>query len=164
MNVVLDTNIVLDVLLERAEWLAEADLIWRASSEGSLLSHITASSITDIYYISRRLVGPERARQGVRRCLDRLGIIGVTGELLEAAFALEGRDFEDDLQIACAIDEGLDAIVTRNPGDFADSPIPVLTPAELIDRLSVSLPVRSGPDPDPIDQPTTGPSPGPDQV
>jgi predicted nucleic acid-binding protein len=140
MKVLLDTNIVLDVLLERAEWLAEAETIWRASSDGRLLSHGTASSITDIYYISRRLAGHERARQSVRRCLDHLYVIGVTGPLLEAAFALEGRDFEDDLQIACASADQLDGIVTRNRADFADSPIPVLTPAELIAQLGASLP------------------------
>ncbi len=118
MKIPLDTNIVLDVLLDRAEWLAEAETIWRASSDGRLLSHVTASSITDIYNISRRLVGFERARQGVRRCLDHLEIVGVRGQLLEAAFAREGRDFEDDLQIACASDNQLDAILTRNPTDF----------------------------------------------
>jgi predicted nucleic acid-binding protein len=164
MNVLLDTNIVLDVLLERAEWLAEADVIWRASGDGRLSSHVTASSITDIYYISRRLAGSDRARQGVRRYLDRLSIIPVTGERLEAAFSLEGRDFEDDLQMACASAERLDAIVTRNPGDFTDSPIPVITPAELIARLSVSPPERSGPDSDAIGQETTGPPVGPDPV
>jgi predicted nucleic acid-binding protein len=135
MNVLLDTNIVLDVLLERAEWLAEAEIIWNASSDGRLCSHVTASSVTDVYYISRRLVGSERARQAVRRCLDRLLIIRVGGERLEDAFAMAGADFEDDLQIACARAEGLDAIVTRNPSDFAGSPIPGLTPAELIARL-----------------------------
>jgi hypothetical protein len=46
-----------------------------------------------------------------------------------------GSDFEDNLQIACAVKAGLDAIVTRNPKDFADSPVPVLTPAELLALL-----------------------------
>jgi len=30
---------------------------------------------------------------------------------------------------------GLDAIVTRNPADFAAAPLPVLSPAELLTRL-----------------------------
>jgi len=45
---------------------------------------------------------------------------------------LPGSDFEDDLHIACAVEARLDAIVTRNPKDFAGSPVPVLTPAELL--------------------------------
>ena len=83
MRILLDTNIVLDILLERAEWLADAETLWRASNDGRLSSHVTASSITDIYYISRRLAGPERARRGVRQRLDKLSIIGVTEERLE---------------------------------------------------------------------------------
>jgi hypothetical protein len=140
MNLLLETNVVLDVLLRRPDWLADAEIIWKASEDGRLSSSISASSITDLYYISRRLVGAERARQVVRDCLDVIGIIGVTGALLEAAYALEGVDFEDDLQVACAMSVPLDAIVTRDPAGFATSPIPAFTPAQLIAQLNESPP------------------------
>jgi hypothetical protein len=48
---------------------------------------------------------------------------------------LPGNDFEDNVQIACAVIAGLDAIVTRDPKGFAGSPVLVLTPAELLARL-----------------------------
>lgn len=143
MKILLDTNIVLDVLLERAEWLAEAEILWEASSDGRLSSYMTASSVTDIDYISRRLVGSERARQLIRRCLDDLRIIGVTADLIEAAYARGGTDFEDDLQIVCAGAVQLDKIVTRDAAGFANSPIPVLTPTELIALLSSGPPSGS---------------------
>jgi hypothetical protein len=41
-----------------------------------------------------------------------------------------------ECQIACAVQARLDAIVTRNPKDFAGSPIPVLTPTELLALLA----------------------------
>jgi predicted nucleic acid-binding protein len=56
--------------------------------------------------------------------------------VLEIATTLPGSDFEDNLQIACAVEAKLDAIVTRNPKDFADSPVPVLTPTELLALLA----------------------------
>jgi len=59
----------------------------------------------------------------------------VTRDLLDAAERRGGSDYEDDLQIECASDDRLDAIVTRNPKDFAGSPILVLTPAELLARI-----------------------------
>jgi hypothetical protein len=94
-----------------------------------------ASSITDIFYISRKLVGADKARRIVRNCLDLLQVVSVTRDLLDAAERRGGSDYEDDLQIACATDARLDAIITRNPGDFVDSPVLVLTPADLLALL-----------------------------
>jgi predicted nucleic acid-binding protein len=136
MRILLDTNVVLDVMLEREPWRGEAEAIANADADGFRKSHLCASAITDIYYISRKLVGSERARVIVRTCLDRLQLVSVTRDLLEAAQRRGGNDFEDDLQIACAVQAGLDAIVTPNPKDFPGSPIPVLTPKELLAVLA----------------------------
>jgi hypothetical protein len=61
--------------------------------------------------------------------------VSVTHELLDGADRREGSDFEDNLQVECAVAAGLDAIVTRDSAGFEGSPIPVLTPTELIARL-----------------------------
>jgi predicted nucleic acid-binding protein len=138
MRVLLDTNVVLDVLLCRGQWLAEAQRIWRACAAGELLVTVTASAMTDVYYVSRRLVGQQRARYVVRECLDTLTILPVDHAILDAAFVLAGGDFEDDVQIAAAQANGLDAIVTRDAGGFGGCPIPVFSPAQLIARLPPS--------------------------
>jgi predicted nucleic acid-binding protein len=138
MRVLLDTNVVLDVLLQRGEWLAGAQAIWQASIDGGLESCITASSLTDIYYISRRLVGAQAARHTVRTCLDSLSIMTVDKETLEQAYALPVNDFEDALQMAAAVRNGLTALVSRDPSGFSGSPVPVLSPAELVARLQAT--------------------------
>ena len=139
MKVLLDTNVILDFLLERDPWRTEAEAVVRAVADGRLQAHASASCVTDIFYISRRVVGAEQARRVVRTCLDLLQIVGVTRELLVAADRRSGGDFEDDLQVECAIAAGLDAIVTRDPKGFASSPVAALTPAELIARLPRSV-------------------------
>jgi predicted nucleic acid-binding protein len=144
MKVQLDTNVVLDLLLEREPWRAQAEAVARAGAEGRIQSHVIASSITDIYYISRRLVGAERARRVVRACLDSLQIVGVTRDLLDAAERRSGSDYEDNLQIECAIAAGLDAIITRDPRGFEGSPVTALTPAELVARLTPPVTTESG--------------------
>jgi predicted nucleic acid-binding protein len=136
MRALLDTNVVLDLLLEREPWRAEAEAIADAGANGRLQAHACASSITDIFYISRKLVGADKARRIVRNCLDLLQIVSVTRDLLDSAERSRGSDFEDNLQMACAVEARLEAIVTRNPNDFADSPVPVLTPAELLAVLA----------------------------
>ena len=139
MRILLDTNVILDLMLEREPWRVEAEAIAQAGTDGALHAHVGASSITDIFYISRKLVGARKARQVVRNCLDNLQVVSVTRDLLDAAERRDGSDFEDDLQIECATGVGLDAIVTRNPEDFSRSPIPVLTPPELLALLPKAL-------------------------
>lgn len=136
MKVLLDTNVVLDVLLQRGPWLADAEAIRLAGNQGLLECAVTASSLTDIYYIARRLAGKPAARRMVRECLDSLTIVAVDREALELADTLDVDDFEDALQVAAAARHGWDAIITRNASDFAGSPIPVLSPAELVVRLA----------------------------
>ena len=136
MRVLFDTNIVLDVILKRDPWLVEARALWQANDDGRIVGYISASAITDVFYVARRLVGREIAREAVRTCLEAFEVCVVDRRTLEEAQTLSGDDFEDNLQIACASLTGLDAIVTRNKEDFKVATIPVLTPAELLAQLA----------------------------
>lgn len=55
MRVLLDTNVVLDVLLNRETWVKDSAAVWQASDQGRIIGHITATTLTDIFYVSRRL-------------------------------------------------------------------------------------------------------------
>lgn len=135
MRVLLDTNVVLDALLQCDPWAADAEAIWRAHADGRLVAHVTATTITDIFYVGRRLIGLDDAWKAIRTCLDQLWVVSVgANELLAAATNGQG-DFEDSLQLACAIAAGLDAIVTRDAAGFSHGTITVLTPSELLQRM-----------------------------
>ena len=67
---------------------------------------------------------------------ESLAILSVDRTTLEMATTFPGSDFEDNLQIACAMEATLDAIVTRNAKDFAGSPVQIMTPAELLALLA----------------------------
>lgn len=136
MKVLLDTNVVLDVLLQRGEWAAAAQAVWDASDAGRLESCVSASSLTDIYYITRRLVGRREARKALRICMDNLTLLTISADVLEQAWSFGHEDFEDAVQIAAAAKHGLDAIVTRDASDFAGSPIAVVSPLELAAQLA----------------------------
>jgi predicted nucleic acid-binding protein len=135
MRILIDTNVALDWLLERRPWFAEAEALWRLLSEGGVAGYILATTLTDIFYIARRLAGLEAARTAVRESLAALVILPVDRTALEDALALPGNDFEDNLQIVCAHAAGLDAIVTRDPAGFLAAAIPVLAPTEAVERL-----------------------------
>jgi len=64
MKVLLDTNVVRDLLLVREPWRIEAEAIAQAGADVLILAHVGASSITDIFSISRKLVSRVSARNG----------------------------------------------------------------------------------------------------
>jgi predicted nucleic acid-binding protein len=135
VNVLIDTNIVLDVLLEREPWLADSEGVWKACDEGRIVGYLLASTLTDIFYIARRMVGRDKAREAIEVCLATFAICPVDRVVLEQALLLTGNDFEDNVQIAAATQSGLNAIVTRNSDDFTHATMPVLTPAVLLAQL-----------------------------
>ncbi len=140
MKVLLDLNIVLDVLLGRDPWYAEAQDIWDSNLAGRMTAYLAAFSMPTAFYIVRKQKDLTTADRGVQICLKSLAIVPVDRSTLEKAAAGPGPDFEDNLQIACAVEAGLDAIVTRDPLGFSNSPIPVFTPADLLARLGISPP------------------------
>jgi predicted nucleic acid-binding protein len=137
IRLLLDTNVVLDVLLARDPWFADAQRIWQAHRDGDgVRLLVTATTVTDVFYIVRGHDGRDAAWVGVRTCVDQLDIIGVGRDRIEEALRVGGSDFEDDLQIACAIAANLDGIITRDATGFARSPIPILEPAEVVAGLN----------------------------
>lgn len=135
MKVLLDTNVILDVLLDRAPFVQDSSALWAACDAGTLVGVLPASTLTDVFYIARRATDVATARIAIGLCLAAFEIAPVDRQTLEDATTLPGNDFEDNVQIACATRAAVDAIVTRNGNDFVHTPMPVLTPAELLARL-----------------------------
>ncbi len=136
--VLIDSNIALDVFLPSrglpASELQSSNDIWRANDERRIVAHLTASSLTDIFYISERHTNVTLARQAVRTCLKSLRICTVDYSALKYADDLPGPDFEDNLQIACALRYNIGIIATRDKA-FYKGLVPVLSPAALLKRI-----------------------------
>jgi predicted nucleic acid-binding protein len=135
MRVLIDANVVLDVLLDRQPFVDEAMRIWLASDEGVFDGCVATFMIPTIHYVCRRHAGAEAAARAVDLCLEAFETASLYRECILAARRMSGGDFEDNLQIACAITDFMQGIVTRNPRDFAASPIRVFTPAEFLREL-----------------------------
>lgn len=148
MRVLLDTNVLLDSVLQRPPWHKDADAIQQAAALGQVSCAVTTLSLTTLFYVGRKAVGTAAARAGVRRYLAGFTILPIDKQALLDADAMAGSDLEDNIQITAAVTASLDAIVTRNVADFAHSPIPVWEPAELLRRLpGAGPPPVAGPGP-----------------
>lgn len=138
MNVLLDTNIVLDFFLEREPFFPLANQVFEVISTGQIVAFISASSATDIFYIARRQTRSiNEARRILVATLNLLGICPVNRAILNDALESGLADFEDAVQIACAVSQRIDAIVTRNPRDFQTTAISIMTSSQLLDHLNL---------------------------
>lgn len=137
MKVLFDTNVLLDAMLAREPFVADAAFLLNAVESGRIEGFMSATTVTDVHYlVGRQTKSSEAAIAAVTRLLALMEICAVDREVLEQAIALELPDFEDAVQIACAIELELEGIVTRDLNGFAGSPIPVLSPQELRNRLT----------------------------
>jgi predicted nucleic acid-binding protein len=132
--VLIDTNIVLDYLLQRDPFIEYAAELFQAIDSNRVVGYVTATTVTDIFYIARKHTRSiEQARQAVSEILIVMVICPVNRTILESALVSGIADFEDAVQITCA--EGLDAIVTRDKG-FQSSVVPVLSVRQLLEQLA----------------------------
>jgi predicted nucleic acid-binding protein len=136
MQVLFDTNVILDVLLKRDPCYPHAAKLWQAVDENGLVRYMTASIATDIYYIARRVGGVEKAKLAIRLCLATFQICAVDRQALELAETMQTIDFEDHVQIAGARLAGLDAIATRDLSGFTSASIPAYSPEQLVKLLN----------------------------
>jgi len=136
VRVLIDTNIVLDFLLQREPFFQDAERLFQAIDTGQVVGYVTATTLTDIFYISRKHTrSVEQARQAVSETLIAMVICSVNRAVLESAFGSGLADFEDAVQIFCAVAQGLDAILTRDTQGFLSSPVTVLSIQEFLQQL-----------------------------
>ena len=138
MRVLIDTNIVLDFLLQREPFFQDAEMLFQTIDAGQVTGYITATTLTDIFYISRKHTRSiEQARQAVSATLNAMAICPIDRAVLESAFNSGLDDFEDAVQIFSAVAQELDAILTRDAKGFLSSPVPVLSVQELLRQLGM---------------------------
>ena len=136
MKVLIDTNIALDVILEREPFVESATEIFELVETGKLQGYIAATTITNICYIVRKLKSREFALQAITRLLQGFNFCEVNHSVIQQALSLNLNDFEDGVQLACAVLNNLDAITTRNEDDFEGVELTVLSPIDLLAHIA----------------------------
>ncbi|MDR1270508.1 MAG: PIN domain-containing protein [Planctomycetaceae bacterium] len=137
MKVLIDTNIILDVLLNRQPYCRNAAKIVVLSEKEIIESYISASAITDIYYITQKMYkDKQKTIDLIKKILEVVSIATITGNNIYQALDLEWNDFEDSVQYIVGESVSADYIVIRNVNDFNNSTIKIVTPEQFIDIIS----------------------------
>lgn len=136
-EVVLDTNVLLDLASAARPCHGDAIAALTACAEGGVRALAPASSWKDVYFIFARRYGTEtEAREAVCVLRRSVGTVDVTDDIVERALFSDEPDFEDGIVRAIAEDAGADWIVTRDAAAFEHSAVRSIAPARLAERLS----------------------------
>ena len=132
MRILFDTDVVLDLLLDREPHSSVAAKLLCQVESGSTAGYLCASAVTTIHYLTAKVAGARRARTHVDKLLALFEVAPVNRGILEAALQARFTDFEDAVTHEAARQVGADALVTRNLRDFKHSAVPVYSPGDML--------------------------------
>ena len=133
MRVLLDTNVLLDYLVEREPYYESAKTIIFMCAKKEIDGYIAAHSVMNAFYILRKDFSINERRSILLKLCELVEIVGIDKSKIISSLSNEQfSDFEDRLQTECAIECNAKYIITRNIKDFTHSEIPAIEPVEFL--------------------------------
>jgi predicted nucleic-acid-binding protein len=135
-RVLFDSDVILDVLAQRQPFIVASAQALNTATQPQIQGFVSGHAATNIFYILRRQLGSEEARETLSRLLQHIQVASVTDEVIRAALKSPVTDFEDAVTSEAANAIGVEVIVTRNIPDFVASPVTAVLPEEFLLLLS----------------------------
>lgn len=136
MRAYVDTNILVDLVLSRQEFLPNAQRVFAIGYAGEAQLVVSALSFVNTVYLGRKYKFPmDDVLSKLRMIADFVDVADLSGQNVVDMLNSGWRDYEDATQHRSAIDEQADCIVTRNKKDFKAGTLPVLSPVEFFNKI-----------------------------
>jgi predicted nucleic acid-binding protein len=132
MNVLVDTNVLLDVLLERGEFQDPAAKIWSLAEQGRVRGFIAAINYSNVFYIITKAYGVSKGHLAARTLRKVFTMVPLDLQIVDQAMDSGIADLEDAIQFYSALRAEAVCIVTRNPDHYPKAELPVYTPTEFL--------------------------------
>ena len=137
MKLLIDTNVVPDVLLRREPFFRTAAEVLNLTQRDEVWEYVSASAITDIYYIAnKQMKDRDAVRDLLKRLLMIVSVAAVSEREIQNALNLAWGDFEDSVQYSVALLNEMDGIVTRNPSDYQEANIRIWLPEQALELFA----------------------------
>ena len=132
-RILIDTNVLLDYLLEREPFFDDAKKVILSCVDGKVKGCIAAHSIPNMFFILRKDYSIKERREVLSNLCSIFDVEGIDKTKLLSGLSNEDfSDFEDCLQMECAKSYGADYIVTRNVADYSVSEVNAIEPREYL--------------------------------
>jgi predicted nucleic acid-binding protein len=138
MRALLDTDVILDHLLERRPFAQAAGELLELNAQGVFDGYVSGITPINIFYIARKVMERDKLRQALNDLLLAVYVCPIDHSILTGALTLPFTDYEDAVQCASAMANQMDAIVTRNLADYKNAALPVFSPTDFLNRLKSS--------------------------
>lgn len=136
MKILADINVIIDALTSREPWKEDAEKIFLMAANQSIDMYITASCVTDIYYLIRKyLHDTEAAKKIMEKLFLLVGILEVTAEDCIEALVSSVNDYEDAVVEKVASRKNMDYIVTRNIKDYQAGNVKIILPGDFVNFM-----------------------------
>lgn len=135
MKIIVDLNVLVDVLQRRMPFFLPSARVCDAVKVGRCDGMVAAHAITTLFYLIRKGVDKTGAEKALDWLLTTFDVAPADKSIIVAARLLNFADFEDAVVSASAVARSCDYIVTRNLGDFRNSPVNAVAPEEFLQIL-----------------------------
>ena len=135
MKILFDTNLILDVLIDRKPFSEAASQLLSLVEQGEVSGIICATTVTTIHYLSTKILRKNKSQHQIADLISLFEIAAVNRAVIEEALTSNFSDFEDAVIYQAARHAGAEAIVTRDPKGFQKSNLPIFSPIELLNIL-----------------------------
>lgn len=132
-----DTNIVLDLLLERIPFYEASAKLFSAAELKIVQISFSSLSFSILEYVISRQSNKSKSKIVLRKFRPLVRILAVDEKIIDFALNSDFRDFEDAIQYKTAIQNNQDIIISRNIKDFKNSVIPVMTPEDFLKMKNI---------------------------
>jgi predicted nucleic acid-binding protein len=133
----IDTDIIIDFLIDRKPFSREAAIIFTLVEQKKLKGYASSLTFSNLYYVLRKFETHKKVISKLDSLSKLVNILKVDDQTIKSALASSFQDFEDSIQHFCASESKKpDAIITRNIKDYKNSELPVMTPGDFLKATS----------------------------
>jgi predicted nucleic acid-binding protein len=131
-----DTNVVLDLLGERAPFYDAAARIATLADKGMIHLVVSALTYSTVYYVLSKFEDKDQVKEKIRKFKVIAETSDLTDKVIDKGLSSGFSDFDDSMQYYCAVEKECKILISRNSKDFRESDIPVLSPEEYLISLN----------------------------
>lgn len=134
LKVLFDSNIIIDILTKRTGSDDSLACFYKMA-EQEIEGYLSSKQVTDIHYVLRKYLPKDKRMAALNKIVSLFNVVDLTCLEIEHAMVFAGEDFEDNVLVASAYNNGIYKILTKDKGKFLHHVVEAIQPSELLEII-----------------------------